>query len=147
MHDAFGSIAPRLRITARGRAVLLAIVATPLVILALVFGLNAGGAAATLDSTSDTFTYVTVESGQSLWDIAADVAPGVDPREFAADVVPDQLVRRAAAGSAAGHPARVRGLNRSLDSRGWCPSPTFPCATTCEVRTPTVPRRIRCGTR
>lgn len=77
---------PRLRITARGRAVLLGIVATPLVIAALVFGLNAGGAAANLDPASDTFTYVTVESGQSLWDLAADIAPGVDPREFAAEV-------------------------------------------------------------
>jgi hypothetical protein len=79
--------APRLRITARGRAVLLGIVATPLVILALVFGLNAGGAVATQEGASDTFSYVTVESGQSLWDIAADVAPGADPREFAAQVV------------------------------------------------------------
>jgi hypothetical protein len=84
---------PRLRITARGRAVLLTIVATPLVILALVFGINAGGAAATLDQGTDTFTYVTVESGQSLWDIAAEVAPSVDPREFAAEVASlNQLV-------------------------------------------------------
>ena len=80
------SAAPRLRMTARGRAVLLTIVATPLVILALVFGLNAGGAAANLEPASDTFTYVTVESGQSLWDIAAEVAPAADPREFAAEV-------------------------------------------------------------
>jgi len=84
--ESFVPVAPRLRITARGRAVLLTIVATPLVIVALVFGLNAGGAAANLEPASDTFTYVTVESGQSLWDIAADVAPGVDPREFAAEV-------------------------------------------------------------
>jgi hypothetical protein len=92
--ETFAPVAPRLRITgsarlritARGRAVLLGIVATPLVIAALVFGLNAGGAAATLDPAPDTFTYVTVESGQSLWDIAAEVAPGVDPREFAAEV-------------------------------------------------------------
>ena len=83
---AFAPVAPRLRITARGRAVLLTIVSTPLVILALVFGINAGGAAATLDQGTDTFTYVSVESGQSLWDIAAEVAPGADPREFAADV-------------------------------------------------------------
>jgi len=85
--ETFVPVTPRLRITARGRAVLLTIVATPLVIVALVFGLNAGGAAANLEPASDTFTYVTVESGQSLWDIAADVAPGVDPREFVADVV------------------------------------------------------------
>ena len=79
--------APRLRITARGRAVLLGIVATPLVILALVFGLNAGMAAATQEGGTDAFTYVTVEPGQSLWDIAADVAPASDPREFAAQIV------------------------------------------------------------
>jgi hypothetical protein len=89
--NALGSVAPRLRITARGRAVVLAIVSTPLVLVTLIFGINAGGAAATLDPgidgfSTDTFTHVTVESGQSLWDIAAEVAPGVDPREFAADV-------------------------------------------------------------
>lgn len=90
--DAFGSAAtfrapaPRLRITARGRAVLLTLVAAPLVALALFFGLNGGGAVATQEPTVDTFTYVTVESGQSLWDIAAEVAPSADPREFVADV-------------------------------------------------------------
>lgn len=80
-------VTPRLRITVRGRAVLLTIVATPLVVLALAFGLNNGGAAATQEVGADTFNYVTVEPGQSLWDIAADTAPGVDPREFAAQVV------------------------------------------------------------
>jgi LysM repeat protein len=85
--DTFRPLAPRLRITARGRAVLLALVATPLVIAALIFGLNTGGAVATQQPATDTFTYVTVESGQSLWDIAADVAPAADPREFVADVV------------------------------------------------------------
>jgi hypothetical protein len=85
--DTFRPVTPRLRITTRGRAVMLTIVAAPLVTLALVLGINSGGAAATLDPATDTFTFVTVESGQSLWDIAADVAPAVDPREFAAQVV------------------------------------------------------------
>ncbi|MEO8528369.1 MAG: hypothetical protein ABI435_04765, partial [Pseudolysinimonas sp.] len=62
------------------------------VALALFFGLNAGGAATIQDSPmhgapTQSFTYVTVDGGQSLWDLAAEVAPNADPREFAAQVV------------------------------------------------------------
>jgi nucleoid-associated protein YgaU len=79
-------IAPRLRLTRRGRAVFTALAVVPLVIAGLVFGLGAGGAVATRDEASDSLTWVTVDAGQSLWDIAADVAPAEDPREFAAQV-------------------------------------------------------------
>lgn len=78
---------PRLRITARGRAVLAVLVALPLAALAIFLGFGSGGAVATQDGATATFEYVTVEPGQSLWDIAADVAPAADPREFAAQVV------------------------------------------------------------
>ncbi|MEO5534278.1 MAG: LysM peptidoglycan-binding domain-containing protein [Pseudolysinimonas sp.] len=84
--------ASRLRLTRRGRVVFTTIAAAPLVVLALFFGLNAGGAAATQDSsTHDSpaqyLTYLTVDGGQSLWDLAAEVAPNADPREFAAQIV------------------------------------------------------------
>lgn len=77
----------RLRLTRRGRAVLSALVALPLVIGALVFALNGGGALATGDQTHVSFQYVTVESGDSLWSVAERIAPNADPRDVIADLV------------------------------------------------------------
>lgn len=77
----------RLRLTRRGRAVLSAIVALPLVIGALVFALNGGGALASGVQTHVSFQYVTVESGDSLWSVAERVAPNADPRDVIADIV------------------------------------------------------------
>jgi hypothetical protein len=77
---------PRLRLTRRGRAVLTTLAALPFVIGALFIGLNGGGAVATSTAPDASFEWVTVDGGQSLWDIAAIVAPDEDPREFAAQV-------------------------------------------------------------
>ena len=77
---------PRLRITARGRAVLVAIVAAPLVIVAMIMALNGGGAVASENAGAPLQT-VTVIYGESLWELANELAPGTDPREFIADVV------------------------------------------------------------
>jgi hypothetical protein len=77
----------RLRLTRRGRVVLTALAAIPLVVGALFFALNGGGAAATGDQANVQFQYVTVESGQSLWSIAETVAPNADPRDVIADIV------------------------------------------------------------
>lgn len=87
---AYGSTsqpAPRLRLTARGRAVIMTLVATPLVALALFLGLNAGGAIATGEQGDVAFQSVSVEPGQSLWEVAAQVAPAADPREVIAEIV------------------------------------------------------------
>jgi hypothetical protein len=78
---------PRLRLTRRGRIVFGTLAAIPLVIAGLVFGLGASGAVASHDSATDSLTWVTVDGGQSLWDLAAEIAPADDPREFAAQVV------------------------------------------------------------
>jgi len=83
----FAAPAPRLRLTKRGRAVLTTLAATPLVIAALFFALNGGGAVASLESTTASFDYVTVASGQSLWDVAESVAPGTDPRDVIDSIV------------------------------------------------------------
>jgi len=72
---------PRLRLTKRGRAVLLLLAATPLVIAALFFALNGGGANASLEGSTDSFSYVTVDSGETLWQVAQEVAPNADPRD------------------------------------------------------------------
>ncbi len=73
--------APRLCLTKRGRAVLLFLAATPLAMAALFFALNGGGANASLDGSSDSFQYVTVDEGESLWQVAQEIAPNADPRD------------------------------------------------------------------
>ena len=83
---------PRLRITRRGYALLTLIVAFPLVIAALGFAVNGGGAAA-MDPASAaslksvTFGHVTVQAGESLWQLAAQIAPSADPRDVVSDIV------------------------------------------------------------
>jgi hypothetical protein len=75
-----------LRLTRRGRGVLIVLASVPLVV-GLIFMVNAGGAAATDSGAPTHFGYVTVEAGQSLWAIAEKVAPNADPREVIADIV------------------------------------------------------------
>jgi LysM repeat protein len=79
--------APRLRITARGRAVLTAVVALPIVTAVGLLALNGGGAIATGSSPSEPLRSITVMAGDSLWDLAEELAPQEDPREVIADLV------------------------------------------------------------
>jgi hypothetical protein len=74
-----------LRMTRRGRGVLLTIVAGPLVIAALVLGINAGGATATTSSTP--LAKITVAGGETLWGVAQQIAPHSDPRDVIADIM------------------------------------------------------------
>ena len=74
-----------LRMTQRGRAVLLTLVATPVVLAALAFGISAGGATATSSSTP--LAQVTVVGGETLWGVAKQVAPNADPRDVVADII------------------------------------------------------------
>lgn len=78
--------APRLRLTARGRAVFTTLAAAPLVAIALFIGLGGGDAVAS-QQPGATFEYVSVAPGQSLWQLAQQVAPQSDPREVVADIV------------------------------------------------------------
>jgi LysM repeat protein len=71
--------------TKRGRAVLLAIVAIPVVVAALLFGINAGGATATSSSTP--LAKITVVGGETLWSVAKQIAPTSDPRDVVADLI------------------------------------------------------------
>jgi LysM repeat protein len=82
---------PRLRLTRRGRIVLIGL---PLVLLAALLLSLAGllnspaKAADTASGLSVTETAtVTVQSGESLWTIAGSVDPGRDPRDTIADIV------------------------------------------------------------
>ena len=79
------SVTSTLRLTRRGRAVLTALAAIPLVVAALSFAINSGMATATV-SNSDP-VYVTVAGGQSLWQIAESLAPDADTREVVAQLL------------------------------------------------------------
>ncbi|MFM9877943.1 MAG: LysM peptidoglycan-binding domain-containing protein [Rhodoglobus sp.] len=89
------SSVPRLRLTKRGRAVLMFLAATPLVIGALFFALNGGGATASHEGSAIGFEYVTVESGQTLWQLAETLAPAADPREVIAEIMQLNLLESA----------------------------------------------------
>ncbi|WP_166981602.1 hypothetical protein [Paramicrobacterium fandaimingii] len=79
--------APRLRLTARGRAVLTGIAAIPFV-FGIAFGaVHANSAVASDSSSSATFEYVTVSAGESLWMLAERIAPDHDPRDVVAEIV------------------------------------------------------------
>ncbi|HXD62045.1 MAG TPA: hypothetical protein VN619_08975 [Lacisediminihabitans sp.] len=78
--------AARLRLTRRGRRVLVFLVALPLVAGAMAFVLNGGIATAT-DTAGGRLQYVTVGAGQSLWQLAQTVAPSADPREVVSEIV------------------------------------------------------------
>ena len=76
----------RLRLTLRGRRVLMTLAALPLIAIALFVALNGGMATAT-DADPAELSYVTVSGGDSLWSIAEEIAPGEDPREVIAQLL------------------------------------------------------------
>jgi len=76
---------PHLRLTQRGRRVLTALIAGPLVVIALAAALN-GGAATATDSSAP-LQYVSVGDGESLWQLASSIAPGADPRDVIDEIV------------------------------------------------------------
>lgn len=78
---------PRLRLTRRGRLVLSSIFVVPLAALTLATALSGGMATANSDIASDSFEYVTVQAGQSLWEVAESIAPSSDPRDVISDIV------------------------------------------------------------
>jgi len=80
----------RLRLTRRGRAVLTLLVALP-VVIALVVGFFAGASAlaegaAPAGTAPASFEYVTVQPGQSLWELASELAPSADPRDVIQEI-------------------------------------------------------------
>ncbi|MFB7844671.1 LysM peptidoglycan-binding domain-containing protein [Microbacterium sp. NPDC089698] len=85
--------ATRLRITARGRRVLAALVALP-VAAAIAFAALSGGSALASgeQTTGNTFTTITVQPGDTLWSIAGEVAPNADPRDVVAKISQLNLV-------------------------------------------------------
>lgn len=78
----------RLRLTARGRRVFAFLAALPVVVALSLAVVGGGAALASNDSGAavGAFTEITVMSGETLWSIAEDVAPGVDPRDVVAEI-------------------------------------------------------------
>ena len=86
-YSTMGAVAaPKLRITPRGRKVVGFLISLPLAIAAAAFGLGAAGAAAGTHAGTSSFSYVSVEPGESLWQLAETVAPNADPRDVIADI-------------------------------------------------------------
>lgn len=80
------SASTRLRLTARGRRLLAALAAAP-VIAGIAVSLLAGGSAvASGESEPVAFETVTVLPGDTLWSIAAEAAPTSDPRDVIDDI-------------------------------------------------------------
>ena len=73
----------RLRLTVRGRRVLVAMAAMPAVLALSVAVISGGSALASKDAgaPAGSFETITVSSGDSLWSIAEEVAPAADPRD------------------------------------------------------------------
>ncbi|CAN5314252.1 hypothetical protein BH09ACT6_BH09ACT6_02320 [soil metagenome] len=78
----------RLRLTRRGRIVLGMMASIPLVAALAAFAVLGGSSAlAAAGGSSATFSYITVQSGQSLWSIAQSIDPSGDPRDVIAGIV------------------------------------------------------------
>jgi LysM repeat protein len=77
----------RVHLTRRGRAVLTALAAIPLIVGATVFAFNGGAAIASGEAVSASFSHVTVAAGESLWEIAETVAPAADPRDVVSAII------------------------------------------------------------
>lgn len=77
----------KLRLTLRGQAVIVAFIAIVLAIVVSFFTFGATGANATLQTGANDFTYVSVEAGQTLWELASELDPTADPRDVIAEIV------------------------------------------------------------
>ncbi|NLA66350.1 MAG: LysM peptidoglycan-binding domain-containing protein [Leucobacter sp.] len=96
----------RLRLTRRGRVVFGSLIA---VFVTAVFAVTAmfGGAQAVASDEAVTtdFGYVVVQPGDSLWQLAGNIDPSVDPRDLVAEIV--RLNSLGGSGVQAGQPIAV----------------------------------------
>ncbi|KTR76216.1 hypothetical protein NS234_12390 [Microbacterium oxydans] len=84
----------RLRLTTRGRAVLLALASVPLAAGIAFAALSGGSAVASgADTAPVGVETVTVMPGDTLWSIATGVAPDADPRDVIGDISRMNLLR------------------------------------------------------
>ena len=94
----------RLRLSVRGRRVLAALAAAPVVAglsIAALCGAGAANGSSDPGLSAASFETVTVAPGDSLWSIAVSLAPGEDPRDVIDDIaalnrLPDGVLRAGA---------------------------------------------------
>ncbi|PYY32022.1 hypothetical protein DEJ33_13020 [Curtobacterium sp. MCPF17_047] len=77
----------RLRLTRRGRVVFTTLAAVPVLLCVGIAMLNGGQASAGDRAANVHFDTVTIQPGETLWQVAEDTAPNSDPRDFIQDVV------------------------------------------------------------
>ncbi|ARC56574.1 Cell division suppressor protein YneA [Frondihabitans sp. 762G35] len=77
---------PHLHITRRGRVVLTLLTVVGVLVIMASFLLAGQGAVATSTAGDTHFQEVTVASGETLWQVAQEVAPAADPRDVIADI-------------------------------------------------------------
>ena len=77
----------RLRLTARGRAVLLTVASLPLALGIAFAAIGSGSSLASGDAVAAvSFETVTVVPGDTLWSIASAIAPTADPRDVIGEI-------------------------------------------------------------
>jgi hypothetical protein len=84
------AVRTRLRLTRRGRIVFTTFAAIPLLLVVAFAVLNGGQASAGDASQSGGaahFETVTIQPGETLWQLAEETAPNADPRDFVQDVI------------------------------------------------------------
>lgn len=81
------AVRPRLRLTRRGRVVFGALLAAPIAVALTLSAFSGSPAQAGATVSTASFEYISVASGESLWDLAAWIAPEADPRDVVADIV------------------------------------------------------------
>jgi len=79
----------RLVLTRRGRRLVTLLIAIPLALAAFFAVVSTGQAAATdgAAATDSSLVWITIESGETLWSLAQQIAPTKDPRDVIADIV------------------------------------------------------------
>lgn len=87
---AYGSRVPsRLRITPRGRIVFAVMAFVPVVVVAVALFSTPAAASnvpADIGAPGSSFSYVTVDAGESLWSVAERIAPSADPRDVITEI-------------------------------------------------------------
>jgi len=78
---------PRLRLTSRGRVVFGTLAVVPVLAGVLFMGAGAPGAVAGGEIPLDTFSFVSVAPGQTLWQLAESLAPAADPRDVISEIM------------------------------------------------------------
>lgn len=82
-----GPVRTRLRITHRGQVALVILVTLVLTIVMSVFVLGTAGASASAEGASAEPAYISVQAGETLWQLAEKLDPNADPRDLIAEIV------------------------------------------------------------